>query len=213
MNGNHSMFESLESRTLFSAASLAADRLAVQAAVLQEATQANANASTLLADRQAVVQYDISGNSTIGPLVAQFKSDAAASALTLQSDRLTQASNVDAAQAVALTAKAAVIADVGTDAEAGALATFYTDKAAVQQAFINGLNQRITDRNAEYATLFSDAQAIESALSGSGLSDAAQAAVTQYTGDKLSALTSLTTDLQGVISARTTLMTALNDAA
>jgi hypothetical protein len=210
MSKRFSIVESLESRTLMSANPLPADRLAVAAAVLEEASVANANAGTLLTARQAVNQSGVGDNSTEGTLLAKFKSDAAAGALVLQADRDNQASAVAAAKGVVVDQLEVVLADKGTDAEAGAKATLFADRAAVQQAYITGLNQRITDRNTLYNTLFNDQTAIANAEAGAGLTDGQETALNNYTGDKLTAVTNLTATLNGVVTARTQLMTDLN---
>jgi hypothetical protein len=215
MNRNTVPFESLESRTLMSAtffdSAVQHDRAVITADFVKLRINLNTDAKAILTDNKALRKDDLKANTVLEPLVLQFRSDVKSFQLTLKSDRLTEAGNVIADEKVILGERVQAFRDRhNATALAADQALIITDRAQLNTDEVAGLTQRLSDRQAEAATLQTDAQAILTALPTSGASAQLTADVQTWLGDKGANLDRITGDLTKISTDRTQLIADLN---
>jgi hypothetical protein len=216
MQSGKKPFETLESRTMMSAAPLfdaavKEDRLQIRIDLLKFNSDAYADSATLLTDNRALKADKLHSNTVLQPLVATLRSDVHSFDLTLKADRLNEASAVLADEAVVVKQLKQIFLDrKDPTALAADKTVLITDRAKLQSDMVAGITQRITDRQSETAQITLDSDAILTALPTSGASTQLTADVTSWLTDKSTALTRLTTDLTKLSNDRATLIADLN---
>lgn len=209
------MVENLETRTVLSVSpvsmAVAADRLTVRADLLQFRLDALKGAITIQGDVNALKTAGAKKDPTLAPLFAQLKTDQQAMRKELQSDRLTQATNVLKDQIGILGTLKQIALDHGNaDAIAADRETLRTQRVQLQTDEIAGLTTRINTRQAGLTTISADLDAITTAAAAlsnpaPGLVDA----VNQFSTDRVTLLGTLTSDLTKISADRTQLVADL----
>jgi len=207
-------FESLESRTLMSAtlfdSAVQADRLQIRIDLLKLNGDVYADSAQLLTDNRALKVDHVHQNTVLQPLVAKLRGDVYSFDLTLREDRLNEASNVLADEAVVVGELKQMFADRKNPTALAADKTqMITDRVKLQTDMVAGLTQRLTDRQTGIATIEADGQAILTALPTSGASAQLTADVTQWIDDKQTAMTKISADLTKLSGDRTKLIADL----
>jgi len=209
------LLETLESRTLMSVSPIstqvAADRLQVKADLLQFKSDVLSNTATILGDITALKADGLKNDPTFVPLFKQLHTDLQHMWTQLRNDRLAEAANVLHDQSVIVLELRQILLNIGNPTvESADRAQLLTDRIQLQNDEIAGLNTRITTRQADYGTIFSDLGAIATAIaSDTSASPALLAEVQKFTVDRSNCLTTMTTDLQKLITDRTQLVTDL----
>jgi hypothetical protein len=210
--------ESLESRRLLSASlgglfnpTVAADRLVVQADLLKFRSDALAADAALLSDRTALKGDDVKAATTVTPLIQKLHTDVKTMRLALLGDRLTEKSNVLLAESKVVLELRQIILDHGNaSAIAADRVQLKTDRIAVQNAMIAGINTRIATRQAEHDQLFADGAAIEAAASTDpNASSQLKVDISTWIGNVDGKLTTMQADLTKLGADRTTLAAAM----
>ena len=217
-----SMIETLESRTLLSVspvpvlfnATIRADRLAVKAELLKFRSDIFSCAAMLLRDTQAIRHNIAKGDTSLVAPFQQLHADLKAMRSALRVDRLTESANALADESVIKHDIIQIIKDRGNvTAEVADHAKLLADRIQLQNDLIAGLDSRIATRQADETTLSNDVDAIVTAANNDPNASAALlAAVTTFANDRITCLSTFTTDLQGIEAARTTLVNDLTAA-
>jgi hypothetical protein len=207
--------ESLESRTLMSASAIdsqiAADRLVIKEDFLTFKSDIFAARATIIADLAQLKADDVGQDSTLAPLIKTFHTDARAMHEALLVERLNEGAKVNADEATIVTELIQIQADKGNKTALQAdRAQLLTDRIQLQTDEVNGLNNRIATRQADYTTLSNDLQAIATAVDNdSNASAQVMADVNKFVTDRTNILNTLTADLTALSSARSQLITDL----
>jgi hypothetical protein len=170
MSVNPIAFETLESRTLFSASTVfdptvKLDRLHVRIDLLKFRADSLAGTATLISDRLNLRHDNVAAATTVTPLIANLKSDAKQMRVALQIDRLNEAANALADESVIVTDLKQIILDRhNPDALVVDRAKLKTDRIHLQSDLIAGLDSRIATRQSYHDTLFNDGKAIVAAV-------------------------------------------------
>jgi len=218
----HTFVESLEKRELMSAspvpvlfnATVKADRLAIKADLLKFRGDVFACESKLLKDVIAIKKNVAKGDTSLVAPFQQLHTDVQAMRSQLRVDRLTEAANALAAESTIKMDIVQIIKDRGNaTAEAADHAKLMADRVALQNALIAGLDARIATRQSSEMTISADCQAIVTAAqTDPNASAALQAAAATFAADRTACLNTLTSDLQTIEAARTTLVNDLTAA-
>ena len=219
---SYQLIEALEKRELLSVSpvpvlfnpTIKADRLAVKADLLHFRGDVFAFESKLLKDLIAVKKNLAVGDTSLVAPFAQLHADVKAMRSQLRVDRLTEAANALAAESVIKMDIVQIIKDRGNaTAEAADHAKLLADRVALQNALIAGLDARIATRQSFEGTISDDCEAIVTAAQNDPNASAAlQAAAAAFASDRTACLDTLTSDLQAIETARTTLVNDLTAA-
>ncbi len=208
--------EGLESRQFLSVtpifnATVAADRLVVRADLLHFESDIFANDAKLLIDTQNIKKNVAKGDTSLKAPFAQLHADARHMRLTLKEDRLTEAANALGDESVIKLDLVQILKDKGNvTAEAADHTKLLTDRVKLQNDLIAGLDARIATRQTDEATISADTQAIVTAADNDvQATDGLKAAAATFAADRVTCIETLTTDLQTIASAHTTLAAAL----
>lgn len=218
----HAMVESLESRTLLSVtpapllfnATVRADRLAVRVDLLKFELNILQCELKLSNDTRAIHKNVAKGDTSLVAPFQQLHTDVKTMQTALRIDRLNEAANALADESVIKHDIVQIIKDKGNaTAEAADHAKLLGDRIHLQNDLIAGLDSRIATRTADETTISNDAQAIVTAANNDPNASAAlKAAATKFGTDRVTCLTTLTTDLQAIAAARTKLVADLTAA-
>lgn len=216
---NLAFTESLESRTFLSASpassalstAVQADQLQIKQDLLQFRSDAVGNMVMLTTDINAIKADDPKNAKTVRPLIAKFRHDVLAMSVQLRLDRLTQAHNVLADEAIIVGIHRKMLLDKGNPtAEAADKSALLAERIKLQQDMINGLNARLTTRQNATDAIFADGQAIVTAAqSDPNASPQLVTDVQKWTTDKAAAMSTIAIDLQKLMTDRTQLVTDL----
>lgn len=210
------LFESLESRQLFSAApifdaAVAADRLMVKADLLMFQSHIDSNDAKLLIDAVKVKRNLVKGDTSLVAPFAQLHKDAQAMQTALKEDRLAEAANALADESTIKLARLQILKDKGTSAETADHAALMADRVKLQNDLIAGLDSRIATRQADEGTIAVDTLAIVNAADNdSQATTGLKLAAATFAANRVACINTLTTDLGHIASARTALIAALN---
>jgi hypothetical protein len=210
------LFESLEPRSLRSASAFSAqvtvDQLNIRAALLKFRYDAVTSSATLIADCSALQAADVKGDATLAALFTAFHKEVKAMRHTLDLDRLAESSAVLKDQSVVVAELEQYVSDKGNEAARTAdRIQLRKDRIQLQKDEIAGLNARLATRESEQTALTDDLNAIVATLgTDTKASGALQTAVNTFVTDRSASLAEFQTDLQGIITARTQLVTDLN---
>jgi hypothetical protein len=187
------------------------DQLQVAADLAQFRSDCLHDTLLLTGDIATIKADDPKQVTTLGPLVKQFHAEMAAMRTQLAEDRYAQFSAMAADQSAIYKELEQMIIDRrDPTALAANRSALLADRIKYQDDAIAGLNTRIATRTNAYNTLFTDAQAIVTAVdSDTGASSALQAAVTKWDTDKTTALNTMTADLAKIAADRSQLVTDL----
>jgi hypothetical protein len=219
---DYTFIEGLESRVLMSVtpapmlfnATVKADRLAVRADLLKFRSDIAGCQSKLLRDLIAIKKNTAKGDTSLVAPFQQLRTDVKAMQRQLRIDRLTEAANALAVESTIKLDIVQIIKDRGNaTAEATDHAKLLSDRVALQNALIAGLDSRIATRQSFESTIAADTQAIVTAAQGDpNATTALQAAAATFAADRTACLNTLAADLQAVAAARTTLVNDLTAA-
>jgi len=210
------LFETLESRSLMSVSPFTTqveiDRLDVRAALLKFRYDAVTSTATLVADCSALQTADLKQDATLAPLFRALHKEVKAMRHTLDLDLLNESSAVLKDESVIDAELVKYASDNGNEAARTAdRIQLRKDRVQLEDDEIAGLNARLATRESEQTALTADLNAITTALgTDTGASSALKAAVTTFVTDRTASLALFETDLQGIITARTQLVTDLN---
>ena len=212
--------EVLESRTLMSAsaastalsAAVQADRTQIRVDLLKFKSDCFAADSTLLADVTALKVDGLKNAAAIHKLVKALRLDINHMHKMLKADRLDESSAVLADEATIIRDRAQYVADKGNlTARSADKVKLRADHVKVQTDMIAGLNARVTERQNDYTKIFSDGQAILTAIdSNATISSALSADLTKWVGDRTTIMATITADLNKLIADRMQLVTDLS---
>lgn len=208
--------ELLENRTLMSATvfdtAVSNDRLQVKIDLLKFRSDALLCRATLLSDALRLRKDDAKQATTLAPLIATYKTDLRAMQLTLQVDRLTEASNALKDQAAIVGVRRQILKDRGdATALAADRAQIMALRIQLQNDLIAGLNARLATRQTQSTQVFNDGQAIIDAVQKDPNASAqVQADVTKSINDRTTCMNSFETNIQTLITDRTQLVTDLS---
>jgi hypothetical protein len=203
--------ETLESRAMLSATAfntqVLQDRLAVDSALLKFKSDTVSITIALVNDSGALQAADLKQDTTLAPLFKQLHKDVKTMRSGLKSDLLNESSAVLKDESVVVAELAKYVSDNGNEtARKADRVQLRKDRIQLQNDEIAGLNARLTTRQTYQTKLTDDLNAITTALgTDTGASQALQTAVNQFTTDRTSSLTTLQSDLTGIINARTKL--------
>jgi hypothetical protein len=213
MRTNCCLIEGLESRTLMSGSALGsqvfndtvkADRLQVRVDLLKFRADALGSFAVLLADTAAVKRDDLSGATTVGPLVDHLKADVKQMRLTLKADRLNEGVAVLTDRIAILTDLKQILLDRGDATKLAAdHQQLFNDRVKLQTDLVAGLTQRLNDRQAAFDTISADAQAVVSAVQSDPGADAKLSADLQkLMTDTTNRFATLNADMQQLLADR-----------
>ena len=211
------LMEEMESRVLLSVAvskpvlfnaAVKADRLEVRADLAQFRADCFSFDAKLLTDTTNIKKDDPAQATTVGPLLQTMKNDIHTMRTTLKEDRLTEGANALADESVIDQELVQLIKDKGNaQAVAADKAALLTDRIQLQTDLVAGLNSRIATRQAAYSTLIADGDAVVAAAeTDPNASVKLTADLTKWTTDRSDGMTTLLTDLQSLVNARTQLV-------
>lgn len=214
---SHSLIETMESRTLMSAAptlfslTVKVDRLMVRADLLKFQVDSLTGSAKLLVDTQNIKKNLATGDTSLVAAFDQYRADNKALHLALREDRLAEAANALADESVIKLDILQILKDKGNaTAETADHTKLMNDRVKLQNDLIAGLDSRIATRQADETTIANDTQAIVTAANNDPQATSAlQAAVNSFATDRTTKLATLTSDLQAVEAARTQLVTDL----
>jgi hypothetical protein len=214
---NQSIIEVLESRTLMSAAPVLfssvvkADRAVVQAELAKFNVDIGFCSTKLTADSRALAKNGVKQVPNAPGDIATLKSDIGMERTALKEDRLTQASNALAQEAIIdLDIRQILIDKKNTMAETTDHAKLLADRATLQNILITGINTRIATRMTDEGTITAAANAVVADVTADTTASAAlTAAAMKFGDDEAACLGKLATDLTNIANARTTLMNDL----
>jgi hypothetical protein len=207
--------ESLESRTLLSVSPIntqvTIDRLQVKADLLQFRSDIASNNLTLLDDAAALKADGLTSDAAFKSAYQTLHKAVNSMHQQLYADQLNESANVLHDQSVIVLELIQIIKDKGN---ATALAADHqkllSDRVQLQTDEINGLNARIQTRETDLSTISADVSAVVTAVDEDPNASAqALIDVQKFATDRDSALTTLTSDLETIMQARTTLADAL----
>jgi hypothetical protein len=212
--------ESLESRTFLSASpvlfntAVKIDRLLVQIELLKFRNDLFVSGTKLTNDLRTAKKNIAAGDTSLVAPFAQLKSDYKAMRAQLLEDRLKAAANVLADQSTIKLDILKIKQDKGSDnAESIDHAKLRADRIQLQNDLIAGLDSRVATRQTFETVISNDTQAIVTAANNDTAASAAlQAAVIKFGADRVTVLNKLTFDLQGIATARQTLVNDLTAA-
>ena len=210
--------ESLESRTLLSASAInsqvAIDRLEVKADFLKFRADIAANSATLLGDAQTLKNDGLYKDPTLKPFFQALHKDVTGIHQQLLADNLNEKVNVLQDQILIVKEQIQILKDKAsgnTAAVTADQALILQDRVKLQDDEIAGLNTRIQTRENDLSELSTAVSNLVTAVEADP-SAAAQAAipdVQKFATDRDNAFTTLTSDLDTLMVARTTLSNAL----
>jgi hypothetical protein len=207
--------ESLESRTLLSASAIstqiAIDRLHVKADLLQFRSDSASNDLTLFDDAQALKADGLTSDPTFKSDLETLHKAVNSMHQQLYADRLNEGANVLHDQSVIVLELIQILKDKGNPtALAADHQKLLADRVQLQTDEINGLNARIQTRETDLGTISTDASNLVTAVEmDPNASAQALIDVQKFATDRDSAITTLTSDLETIMLARTTLADAL----
>jgi hypothetical protein len=216
----YSMIENLESRVLLSSSAavfnptIKADRLAVRADLLKFRSDIFASESKLLLDTQALKKNVAKGDTSLVAPFAQLHTDVKATRLALQQDRLAESAATLADESVIKLDLLQILKDrKDATAEAADHAKLMTDRIKLQTDVIAGLDSRIATRQAQLPVISADVDAIVTAANNDpNASPALKSAASVFATDRTARITTLTSDLQTISTARAKLVADLTAA-
>jgi hypothetical protein len=210
------LFEGLESRVLLSSTpvfnpTVKADRLAVRAELLKFRSDIFACASTLLKDRIAINKNLAKGDTSLVAPFQTLRSDLNTFHTALREDRLAEAANALADESTIKLDLRQILLDKGNPtAETADHDKLHSDRIQLQNDLIAGLDSRIATRQSYLPTISSDVDAIVTAANNDpNASDALKAAAATFATDRTNCITTLTSDLQAIQTARAQLVADL----
>lgn len=216
---SHALIESMESRTLMSAAptlyslTVQKDRLVVQSKLLKFQIDELSGAAKLLVDTQNIKKALAKGDTSLVAAFTQYRMDNKALGLALREDRLVESANALADQSIIKLDILQILKDKGNaTAETADHSKLANDRVTLQNDLIAGINSRIATRQAAQTTIANDTAAIVTAADNDPNTTVdLQNAVNAFSTDRNAKLATLTSDLAAVEAARTQLMTDLGN--
>ena len=218
---NHALIESMESRTLMSAAptlyslTVQKDRLVVQTKLLKFQIDELSGAAKLLVDTQNIKKALAKGDTSLVAAFTQYRMDNKALGLALREDRLVESAAALADESVIKLDILQILKDKGNaTAETADHSKLAGDRVTLQGDLIAGINSRIMTRQDAQTTIANDTAAIVTAADNDTTDPnqtALMAAVNAFSTDRNAKLATLTSDLAAVEAARTQLMTDLGN--
>jgi hypothetical protein len=207
--------EVLESRTLLSASAIdpqvKADRLQIKADLLKFESDIAGGTATILMDCMALKADGIYQDATLRPLFKTLRTDVRSMNSQLKLDRLNQSSAALLDQSHIVTDLENILLDKGNKSEETAnKAQLLSDRIALQNADVTGLNNRLATRQADVTQISNDLQAIVTAAQGdTGASAQLLADIQTFVTDKNTFLATISADITTLINDRNQLITDL----